>query len=91
VQGNHGEYSGFIDGYKVRYFPWIDGKSYYFNVQYFKPGSNSEKPPQWDKSMLIKSWDGENVISIIRFIVSQVMPERAAISGKSVEIRKGSG
>ena len=24
--------------YKVRYFPWIDGKQIYFNVQYFPPG-----------------------------------------------------
>jgi hypothetical protein len=42
-----------ISGYKVRAFPWIDGKRIYFNVQYFKPGQSIEKPPAWDKTVYI--------------------------------------
>ena len=39
-----------IDSYKVRSFPWIDGKRIYFNVQYYAPGQSIEKPPVWDKT-----------------------------------------
>ena len=40
-------------GYKVRSFPWIDGKRIYFNVQYFAPGQSIAKPPAWDKTVYI--------------------------------------
>lgn len=39
--------------FKIRSFPWIDGKRIYFNVQYFKPGQSIEKPPVWDKTVYI--------------------------------------
>ena len=42
-----------VDGYKVRAFPWIDGKNIYVNVQYYKPGSSINRPPAMDKSALI--------------------------------------
>ncbi len=46
-------FDGWISGYKVRAFPWINGKHVYFNVQYFAPGQSIERPPVWDKSVLI--------------------------------------
>ena len=42
-----------IGSYKVRAFPWIDGKRIYFNVQYYAPGQSIEKPPIWDKTVYI--------------------------------------
>jgi hypothetical protein len=47
------EIDKWISGYKVRSFPWIDGKHIYFNVQYYKPGQSIEKPPAWDKTVYI--------------------------------------
>ena len=44
---------GWIAGYKVRSFPWIDGKRIYFNVQYFKPGQSIQQPPAFDKTVYI--------------------------------------
>lgn len=42
-----------VGSYKVRSFPWIDGKRIYFNVQYYIPGQSAEKPPAWDKTIYI--------------------------------------
>jgi len=42
-----------IEGYRVRAFPWIDGKRIYFNVRYYVPGQSIEKPPAWDKTVYI--------------------------------------
>lgn len=47
------EINKWIGSFKVRSFPWIDGKRIYFNVQYFKPGQSIEKPPVWDKTVYI--------------------------------------
>ena len=47
------EIDKWIRGYKVRSFPWIDGKRIYFNVQYYLPGQSIEKPPAWDKTVYI--------------------------------------
>lgn len=42
-----------INGYKVRAFPWIDNKRIYFNVQYYAPGQSISRPPVWDKTVYI--------------------------------------
>ena len=42
-----------VNGCKIRSFPWIDGKRIYFNVQYYAPGQSIEKPPVWDKTVYI--------------------------------------
>lgn len=47
------EINEWIGPYKVRSFPWIDGKRIYFNVQYYAPGQSIEKPPIWDKTVYI--------------------------------------
>jgi hypothetical protein len=47
------EIDKWISSYKVRAFPWIDGKRIYFNVQYYAPGQSVEKPPVWDKTVYI--------------------------------------
>jgi hypothetical protein len=47
------EIDKWVAGYKVRSFPWIDGKRIYFNVQYYAPGQSIEQPPIWDKTVYI--------------------------------------
>ena len=46
-----------IGSYKVRSFPWVDGKRIYFNVQYYAPGQSIEQPPVWDKTVYITDND----------------------------------
>ena len=47
------EIDKWTSGYKVRAFPWIDGKQIYFNVQYYMPGSSLAQPPAWDKTVYV--------------------------------------
>lgn len=47
------ELDKWIGLYKIRSFPWIDGKRIYFNVQYYAPGQSIEKPPVWDKTVYV--------------------------------------
>ena len=47
------ELDRWIGSYKVRSFPWIDGKRIYFNVQYQAPGQSIEKPPVLDKTVYV--------------------------------------
>jgi len=47
------EIDGWYSGYKVRSFPWIDGKLIYFNVQYFAPGQSVAQPPAFDKTVYV--------------------------------------
>lgn len=47
------ELDRWIGSYKVRAFPWIDGKQIYINVQYYAPGQSIEKPPVWDKTVYV--------------------------------------
>lgn len=57
------DFERWVDGYKVRVFPWIDGKHIYINVQYFEAGSSLEKPPKMDKTAFITDNEqGRNII-----------------------------
>ena len=47
------EIDNWVDGYKVRSFPWVDGETIYFNVQYFAPGQSLSQPPVFDKSVYV--------------------------------------
>ena len=47
------EIDTWIGGYKVRSFPWVDGKTIYFNVQYYRPGQSLSQPPALDKTVYI--------------------------------------
>ncbi len=47
------EIDKWIGPYKIRSFPWIDGKRIYFNVQYYAPGQSIERPPVWGKTVYI--------------------------------------
>ena len=47
------EIDKWIRSYKIRSFPWIDGKLIYFNVQYYASGQSINQPPVWDKTVYI--------------------------------------
>ena len=47
------EINKWIRQYKVRSFPWINGKEIYLNVQYYAAGQSIERPPVWDKTVYI--------------------------------------
>ena len=47
------EINDWIEGYKVRSFPWIDGKRIYFNVQYYKHGQSLSQPPAFEKTVYL--------------------------------------
>lgn len=48
------EIDRWVSGYKVRAFDWVDGKSIYMNIQYFRPGSSLAKKPAREKSVLFE-------------------------------------
>lgn len=47
------ELDKWIGSYKVRSFPWIDGKRIYFNVQYYASGQSVAKSSVWDKTVYV--------------------------------------
>lgn len=52
-----------VAGCKVRVIPWVDGEHYYFNVQYYAPGSSLSRPPAFDKTVYITANErGEKMI-----------------------------
>lgn len=80
------EFEKWIGSYKVRSFPWIDGKRIYFNVQYYAPGQSIEKPPVWDKTAFITdNIAGRQLIydftdSLVNFIAGMRSTENVEIT-----------
>jgi hypothetical protein len=79
------ELDRWIGSYKVRAFPWIDGKRIYFNVQYYAPGQSIEKPPVWDKTVYITDdAAGRDMVknltsSLTEFVSSLKIPDERKI------------
>ena len=42
-----------ISGCKVHAEPWIDGKRIYFNIEYYRPGQSTQRPPAWEKTVYV--------------------------------------
>jgi len=78
------EIDNWISGYKVRSFPWIDGKTIYFNVQYFACGQSIEQPPVWDKTVYITDNEaGQKLVhdftdSLTNYVASMQIPSNGA-------------
>lgn len=74
-------FEGWIDGCKVRTMPWVDGKTIYVNVQYFKSGQSLSQPPVWDKTVYITDDEkGRNMVqnflsSLVIYIAEKVWLE----------------
>ncbi len=68
-----------VNGYKVTYFPWIDGKRIYLNIQYYKPGSSLYQPPAWEITVFLVDNDESRDLlencetTIVEFIVRRVL------------------
>lgn len=77
------EIDGWFSGYKVRSFPWIDGKLIYFNVQYFAPGQSICKPPVWGKTVYITNNPaGQRIVhdftdSLTQYVARMKIPENS--------------
>lgn len=57
------ELDTWMGSYKIRAFPWIDGKRIYFNIQYYMPGQSTEKPPAREKTVYITdNANGKNLV-----------------------------
>ena len=75
------EIDKWISSYKVRSFPWVDGKHIYFNVQYYAPGQSIERPPAWDKTVYITDNPaGQRLIndficSLVEHVTKMQIPE----------------
>jgi len=80
------ELDKWIGPYKVRSFPWIDGKRIYFNVQYYAPGQSVEKPPVWDKTVYINdNAEGRRLVydfthSLVDHIASMRLAEHVEVT-----------
>lgn len=80
------EIDRWVSGYKVRSFPWIDGKRIYINVQYYAPGQSIERPPVWDKSVyLTDNEEGQRIItdfldSLVTHISQMKIPPHSEVT-----------
>lgn len=79
------EIDKWMGSYKIRSFPWIDGKRIYFNVQYYKPGQSINKPPVWDKTVyIIDNAAGQKLVndftdSLVEFVSNMIIKENAEV------------
>lgn len=74
-----------VGSYKVRSFPWIDGKRIYFNVQYYAPGQSIEKPPVWDKTVYITDDDaGQRVVSDFTHSLTEYVAKMQMVANTEV-------
>lgn len=80
------EINKWIGSYKVRSFPWIDGKRIYFNVQYYAPGQSIAQPPVWDKTVYITdNAAGQQLISeftdtLVEYVAKMQIPDNAEVT-----------
>lgn len=78
------EIDRWISGYKVRSFPWIDGKLIYFNVRYYAPGQSISKPPVCDKTVYVTDNPaGQRIVhdftdSLTHYVADMKIPKNAA-------------
>ena len=80
------ELDKWLGAYKVRSFPWIDGRRIYFNVQYYAPGQSIERPPAWDKTVYITDNEaGQQLLidyldSFVEHVANMSIPEDAEVT-----------
>ena len=78
------EIDKWIGCYKVRSFPWIDGKTIYFNVCHYASGQSESQPPISDKTVYITdNQAGRRLVeqftdSLTEYVANMVIPKGAA-------------
>ena len=76
-----------IGSYKVRIFPWIDGKRIYCNVQYYRSGQSISQPPAWDKTVYITdNENGRNIIQNFTHSLVEHIAKMEILKGQEVVI-----
>lgn len=65
------DFEKWVEGYKVRVSPWVDGKTFYINVQYYAPGSSLSQPPAMEKTAYLT--DNENGRNMIQNFLSSLV------------------
>ena len=65
------EIDKWVSGFKVRVFPWIDGKTIYINVAYYQPGQSISAPPVWEKTVYLT--DDENGNYLLTFYLDSLV------------------
>jgi len=65
-----------VAGYKVRAVDWIDEKSIYLNIEYYKPGASLSQPPAVEKSFLIPREEEAKVRNFLHSVVIGLMESR---------------
>jgi hypothetical protein len=77
------EIDKWIRCYKVRSFPWIDGKTIYFNVCEYVSGQSESQPPIFDKTVYITDNEaGRNLVynftdSLMEYVANMIIPKGA--------------
>ena len=80
------ELDEWVGPYRVRSFPWIDGKQIYFNVQYYASGQSISKPPAWDKTVyIVNNEAGQKLIndfthSLVKHIAQMKVSNNAEVT-----------
>ena len=64
-------FDGWIDGYKVTVFPWIDREHIYVNVQYFNSGASLSQKQKMEKTAFIT--DNENGRNMVENYLSTLV------------------
>ena len=67
------DYEGWVAGYKVRAFDWIDGKNIYLNIGYYAPGASLFRPPVHEKSFLLPKEQEELIRTNMHSVVVNLM------------------
>ena len=79
------EIDAWIGGYKVRSFPWIDGKTIYFNVQYYRPGQSLSQPPVWDKTVYITNdAAGRDMVENLTTSLTEHVANMTILAGRKI-------
>ncbi|MCI8525608.1 MAG: hypothetical protein HFF17_06725 [Oscillospiraceae bacterium] len=69
-----------VAGYKVRAFDWVDGKSIYLHIEYYRPGASLSQPPAVEKSFLIPKEEEPKVRNFLHSIVIGLMTPRSSMA-----------
>ena len=62
-----------VAGCLVDCIDWVDGKSIYLNIRYWKPGKSIERKPDREKSVLIPLAEADKVRNNLHSIVNHFM------------------
>ena len=80
------EIDEWIDGYKVRSFPWIDNKRIFFNVIYYRAGQSVHAKPVWDKTVYVvdnergRKLAYENTATLTEYVASMQIAEGSEVT-----------